>query len=299
METTTQPVPQDWSQLADNITTVLPTLDPGAFLTLQPTNVRLWLQLCVSAEGDLQLRTNAPVEGYQTDEDGVKFADLAWPATRAQIHELATRACSALQLEASSPADVTYYCFVTGPWVPDEDAQDGSGRWAPDQPDVLLPQLGLVHRSEDEVRAAETALAQANEPAADEAPAATEQEAPQAALPEPVKADCDPLNPPPAPQDWAQIKDQVLHYLGSGTTVMAARGRGNDALDPSRQRVVPLIWYTDGTWIWPGAASYYAQTHDIAPRPEFIDHMRANNFQVPPVDDQAPYRAFDVLRAQG
>lgn len=104
-----------------------------------------------------------------------------------------------------------------------------------------------------------------------------------------------PRDPAPHPDDWAEIKPRVLHYLESAQLVMAARGKGPDELDPSKDFAVPLTWKTDGTHTWPGAVSYYAEHHDQAPAPELIEHMRSVDFQLPPESPEAVSTARQAL----
>lgn len=90
----------------------------------------------------------------------------------------------------------------------------------------------------------------------------------------------------------------MLRYLTGAQLVMAARSKAPDALDPSKTFAVPLIWKTDGSHAWPGALAYYAEHHDQAPPADFLDRLRAANFQLPPADPQAVERAALVIRSQ-
>ncbi len=104
-------------------------------------------------------------------------------------------------------------------------------------------------------------------------------------------ANTDPNQPYPAPDDWEQIREQVVAYLSAGRGIAAARGKGQDEVEPSRGRVVPQMVLTDGTFTWTAATTYYAQQHGLAPHPDLIAQMRAQDFVAPQVSDDDARRA--------
>ncbi|MBO0980397.1 hypothetical protein [Microbacterium sp. SD291] len=67
-------------------------------------------------------------------------------------------------------------------------------------------------------------------------------------------------------------------YLDAGTVVMHTTVRGIDILaddDP----VIPLTTRTDGEFVWTGPVTYYVQTYGVAPDPEFLEYVRARDYQ--------------------
>jgi len=72
---------------------------------------------------------------------------------------------------------------------------------------------------------------------------------------------------PPGPD-----RDRLLAYLHAGQ-VVAASGRVRDVLDPdSSAWAVPIVLYTDGTWVWDHSCIYYLERYGLAPTAAFIDH---------------------------
>jgi len=97
------------------------------------------------------------------------------------------------------------------------------------------------------------------------------------------------------PELAPQERDLVLEYLNRAPVVLAARSYDTDRLDPSRNPAVPMTFHTDGTWIWPGAAAYYLREHGVPPQPELVEHIRRQEFQVPPVDEPTRERAVSII----
>ncbi|SFT85848.1 hypothetical protein SAMN04487904_11111 [Actinopolyspora lacussalsi subsp. righensis] len=93
-------------------------------------------------------------------------------------------------------------------------------------------------------------------------------------------------------------RDRVLEYLERAPVVLAARGYDSDRLDPYGKAAVPMTFHTDGSWIWPGAVGYYLRTHELAPQPELVEHIREREFQLPYVDDEARELAVSVITAE-
>lgn len=77
----------------------------------------------------------------------------------------------------------------------------------------------------------------------------------------------------------------LLDYLDVAPLAGPSRGYDVDRLDPDAPGSVPVAFHTDGTWIWPAAVSYYLRVHDISPETELVEHVRRQNFHLPPVDD--------------
>ncbi|MFD6107645.1 hypothetical protein ACFWFQ_33845, partial [Nocardia salmonicida] len=56
-------------------------------------------------------------------------------------------------------------------------------------------------------------------------------------------------------------KEQILTFLRGGSAIRAANGKSNDQIDPSKGKVVPRVFKTDGKWIWTAAARYYLEEY--------------------------------------
>ena len=78
-------------------------------------------------------------------------------------------------------------------------------------------------------------------------------------------------------------KRKIRGYLQSGTVLQAFAGRAPDMFDPDRGNVVPANTLTDGTWVWQDGIVYYLDKYDLAPEPEFLEHIVAAGYQCPEV----------------
>lgn len=96
--------------------------------------------------------------------------------------------------------------------------------------------------------------------------------------------------------DDPELKRKVLAYLHSGLAFLRAAGRTADRLDPAKGQVVPLIYMTDGEWIWSGSDIYYLEQYGILPQQAFLDHMAAHSYKAPPVSREAGLEAERLLR---
>jgi hypothetical protein len=88
---------------------------------------------------------------------------------------------------------------------------------------------------------------------------------------------------------------RILGYLRDGEPVLRAPTLQDDHLDPARKRRVPLIYLTDGEWIWSGEHSYYLQEHGVMPEESFYRTMQEHGFRVPPVSKAAVEEALELL----
>ncbi|MFB4314097.1 hypothetical protein [Actinomadura sp. 21ATH] len=88
--------------------------------------------------------------------------------------------------------------------------------------------------------------------------------------------------------------DKIVSYLKNGRMVIAARSFAPDEVEPSRGDQVPLIFLTDGTWVWAGAVHYYLEKHGIAPEPALLAHIRAQGYRPPEVDEAVMETAIEI-----
>ena len=76
-------------------------------------------------------------------------------------------------------------------------------------------------------------------------------------------------------------KEALLEYLNSGHVVLESRGLAPDVLAAGEPEKVPMVFLTDGRWVWPGAVAFYLEHYDIAPETQFLGHIRAQGWQLP------------------
>jgi hypothetical protein len=76
-------------------------------------------------------------------------------------------------------------------------------------------------------------------------------------------------------------KKALLEYLNNGHVVLSGRGMAPDLLDPERPEKVPMVFSTDGRWVWSSSVTYYLEHHDIAPDQAFLAHIRGRGYQLP------------------
>ena len=104
------------------------------------------------------------------------------------------------------------------------------------------------------------------------------------------------LDPDLGRTDDPSVKRNLLAYLNAGLPFLRASGRTADRLDPTKGDAVPLIYMTDGEWIWSGEEVYYLEHYGLLPEQDFIDHMAAQGYQVPKVSREAGLEAERLLR---
>jgi hypothetical protein len=88
---------------------------------------------------------------------------------------------------------------------------------------------------------------------------------------------------------------RILGYLDGGEPVLRAPTLMDDYLDPERKSCVPVIFLTDGEWIWSAEHSYYLQHHGILPEESFYRSMEEHGFHVPPVSRADLDQARELL----
>jgi hypothetical protein len=112
--------------------------------------------------------------------------------------------------------------------------------------------------------------------------------------------------PTPEGQPWVdpargrvtdvEERRRLLGYLLSGRVIFDAAAFGTDLLEPRRMGAVPIVFRTDGRWIWSDAVAFYLRWHLVPPEPDFLEHIRAADYRPAPVDDQTA-AAADRVRA--
>lgn len=101
----------------------------------------------------------------------------------------------------------------------------------------------------------------------------------------------------------AGLKEQeagrVLDYLKAAPVFLMAHSLAQDAFFPQNPPAVPLTFATDGTWIWAGAVAYYLEKYRMPPENDLLAHIRAQNYTLPEVTQQAKDAARDQMTGGG
>ncbi|HWD06645.1 MAG TPA: glycohydrolase toxin TNT-related protein [Amycolatopsis sp.] len=82
-------------------------------------------------------------------------------------------------------------------------------------------------------------------------------------------------------------QDRLLEYLDHAPVVVQDRGYDIDRLAQTPEATVPVAFHSDGQWIWPAAVNFYLRQYGVSPEADLVEHIRANGFKQPPVDDLA------------
>jgi len=90
-------------------------------------------------------------------------------------------------------------------------------------------------------------------------------------------------------------QERLLEYLGAAPVVLPGRGFDIDRMAETPEPAVPVGFHSDGTWIWPAAVHFYLQEYGVTPDQELVDHIRANDYQVPEVDEEQKAAANEYL----
>jgi hypothetical protein len=93
-------------------------------------------------------------------------------------------------------------------------------------------------------------------------------------------------------------RDSILSYLNKGKVILRTSARDVDRVDESREKVVPIAFRTDGTWIWSEAVAYYLTTHDVVPEADFRDHLRRRGYRYQEPSEDEVKAASAALRAR-
>lgn len=73
---------------------------------------------------------------------------------------------------------------------------------------------------------------------------------------------------------------RVATYLRTGS-VLAASGSSEDDWFTGEKNVARMYFRTDGVWAWMESLAYYAEKHGVAPPQEFLEHMKARDWNCP------------------
>ncbi len=101
---------------------------------------------------------------------------------------------------------------------------------------------------------------------------------------------------PPLPA--GRERSDFLAYLRQGKVILRAAGLSVDRLDESRGQQVPIVYLTDGAWVWSGSIAYYLEEHELPPEPAFLDYLRGRNFAYEAPTPEQVDAAAAAIRAQ-
>lgn len=71
---------------------------------------------------------------------------------------------------------------------------------------------------------------------------------------------------------------EIAEYLRAAPILAVAPMVSYDVLDADRPLGTPSL-LTDGVWAWPSDLAHYVERHHLQVPGEFLDHMRARNWQ--------------------
>lgn len=78
---------------------------------------------------------------------------------------------------------------------------------------------------------------------------------------------------------------EIIRYLEDGNIIVACAGIVEDVLSKSGEFAgVPSI-KTDGVFVWTGILGYYVKKYHAVLPDEFIQHIEANNWQMPELSE--------------
>ncbi|WP_436531119.1 hypothetical protein [Actinoplanes sp. HUAS TT8] len=87
----------------------------------------------------------------------------------------------------------------------------------------------------------------------------------------------------------------VAAYLDQADPVLLTTATMADVVEPSRGEVVPLTYRTDGRFVWPDAAAYYAREHGLAPFGPLLAAIRSADYRPPATPTVTRFRAEATL----
>ncbi|GAA3804688.1 TNT domain-containing protein [Amycolatopsis tucumanensis] len=86
---------------------------------------------------------------------------------------------------------------------------------------------------------------------------------------------------PPVPENEVPA---LLRYLERQPAVLVGSGLGPDIFSGGTESDVPESYHTDGSWIWHASVPHYLRKYGTPPEPDFLAHIRDQDFQPPYVD---------------
>lgn len=79
-------------------------------------------------------------------------------------------------------------------------------------------------------------------------------------------------------------REKIINYLSNGVFVFGWMGYEKDK---EGNLIIPLGYYTDGIWIWPGYYIYYLKKYEnMKIQDNFIQYVQKNNYVNPKVSKE-------------
>ena len=75
---------------------------------------------------------------------------------------------------------------------------------------------------------------------------------------------------------------KIVHYLQNGHALIGSPGVTRDVLSHHPNPIGDPSLITDGVWLWRADLEYYVRAYHCQLPEAFIQHMQAQNWQVPP-----------------
>ena len=91
---------------------------------------------------------------------------------------------------------------------------------------------------------------------------------------------------------------RVAGYLDGGVAVLRAPTLMDDHLDEMRTACVPMVYLTDGEWVWSDEHRYYLQRYGILPEADFLRQMENHEYRTPTVTEAGQRSALELLTAE-
>ncbi len=91
-------------------------------------------------------------------------------------------------------------------------------------------------------------------------------------------------------------RDGLTAYLENAPVVLTQEGGDPDLFDRTGATRIPREYRTDGSWVWSASVAYYLRAHNVAPERGLVEHIRAQDFQVPDVDQGTRDAAVAAIR---
>ncbi|WP_232291902.1 hypothetical protein [Frankia sp. QA3] len=101
---------------------------------------------------------------------------------------------------------------------------------------------------------------------------------------------------------WARVssqaeKESMLRFRRGARFLLRTTALATDPLDLSKGEVMPMSYRSDGAWIWSDGVAYYLDVYEIAPEPEFVEHIRSRGYEPHDATDEELDVAYEVLEA--
>ena len=106
------------------------------------------------------------------------------------------------------------------------------------------------------------------------------------------------LDPDLTRTDDQGLITRVAGYLNGGVAVLRAPALMDDHLDETRRACVPMVYLTDGEWVWSGEHRYYLQRYGILPEADFLRQMESHDYRPPAVTQTGQRSALELLTSE-